>query len=176
MIKEMLKLQKWLISADTEKWDHEALFARDGYIMWRQYTNYEVGDIVYIYAKKPIARVMFKTVVEEESIHLDDTDQKYAKLRLIKKVDNEDLSLKYLNEYGLKVPPQKAFKFNGDLQEYIEKYFDEDYEPESQNKSMWLIHESDESQKNELFKKFNFVAGEWAVGDLSGMDNVCTPI
>ena len=163
-------MQKWLISADTQKWDHEALFAKDGFIHWRQYANYEIGDIVYIYAKKPVAKVMFKTVVDEESLYLDGTDQKYAKLRLIKQIDNEKLSLKHLNEYGLKVPPQKAFKFNGDLQEYIEKFFDDDFEPEDV-KNMWLIHEDEESQKKELFKNHNYVAGDWQVGDLSDLDN-----
>lgn len=163
-------MQKWLISADTQKWNHEALFAKDGFIYWRQYANYEIGDIVYIYAKKPVAKVMFKTVVDEESLYLDGTDQKYAKLRLKKQIDNEKLSLKHLNEYGLKIPPQKAFKFNGDLQEYIEKFFDDDFEPEDV-KNMWLIHEDEESQKKELFKNHNYVAGDWQVGDLSDLDN-----
>lgn len=166
----MLNMQKWLISADTEKWDHEALFARDGYIHWRQYTNYEVGDIVYIYAKKPIGKVMFKTVVEEESIYLDDTHQKYAKLRLIKKVDNEGLSLDHLREFGLNIPPQKALKFYAELQHYVERFFDDNFEPEPETKNIWLIHESDESQEKELFKNFNYVAGDWQVGDLSNMD------
>lgn len=118
-------MQKWLITGDTEKFNHGELFAREGFIFWMQYVNYNVGDIVYIYEKIPIGKVMFKTVVKEESLCLDENcDKKYAKLYLIEQVDKEELSLENLRNHGLKMPPIKSMSIHGDLEDYIDQYFD----------------------------------------------------
>ena len=160
-------MQKWLISADTKKFNHEALFARDGYINWEQHANYNVGDIVYIYAKKPIGKIMFKTIVEKDSL-LNDNNQKYARLRLLKQVDNDELSLEYLKEFGLTIPPQRVLKFNGELQNYIEKYFEND-EIIKENK-MWFVSAGENGVKINSFEKNNFVAIGWFSSDLNNKD------
>ena len=116
-------MQKWLITADTKKVDIHEYFTKSKDLTWIQHANYEIGDIVYIYCRAPHAKIMYKTVVEEESLHYDDTDYKYTLLRFVEYVDNEDLSLENLRNHGLKNPPMKSMKIRGDLEEYIDKYF-----------------------------------------------------
>ena len=126
----MLNLQKWLISADTEKWNHPALFARDGYIDWNATSNYEIGDIVYIYCKKPIGKIMYKTFVGMKFKYYDEELEKYKKcvrICFIQEVDNDQLYLDNLLSHGLKSAPMKAIRLNEELEQYIEQYFETDY-------------------------------------------------
>lgn len=55
---------EWLISANGKIYDHVSAFNEFGYIDWRQTANYQIDDIVYIYATRPYMKVMFKTIVE----------------------------------------------------------------------------------------------------------------
>ena len=75
-------MQKWLISADTQKWDIAAFFAESGKVDWKKRYNYEIGDIVYIYCKKPVAKIMFKTCVSEMSSN-QNTDEDWVIFQLI---------------------------------------------------------------------------------------------
>lgn len=137
-------MQKWMISANGKMYDHASSFAKNGYIDWKQGLNYNIGDIVYIYCTKPIKKVMFKTIVEKESMPFyectDDKefwkdlskyekakDGKYVRLRLIEQTDREELSLENLKKNGLKAAPQKGLKLKKDLEEYIDKYLKDDY-------------------------------------------------
>lgn len=135
---------KWLISANAKMYNHVKAFDEFGYIDWRQKAKYEVGDIVYIYATKPYMKVMFKTIVEKvgmssEEITDDkkfwyDTEEyesslsgKYARLRLIERVDSEKLSLYELKENGLKAAPQGPMKVKEQLEVYLESNFNDYY-------------------------------------------------
>lgn len=132
----------WMISANGKMYDHATAFQRWGYIDWRQRAKYQVGDIVYIYCTKPIKKVMYKTIVEIASMSnediVDDTEYwyikeehdkalkgKYARLRLIKQVDSDQLSLPCLMKQGLKAAPQGPVKITDNLVKYIDKYMDD---------------------------------------------------
>ncbi len=136
---------EWLISANNKMYDHAGAFNEFGYIDWRQKANYKVGDIVYIYATKPYMKIMFKTVVEKidmvfEEITDDKTywydineyeqslSGKYARLKLIEKIDNANLSLYKLKEHGLKSAPQGPMKVKEELATYLEHNFNDYYE------------------------------------------------
>ena len=138
-------MTKWLISANSNIYDHVSSFEKNGFVDWRQNKfSYEVNDIVYIYSTKPVKRVIFKTVVEKVKMPfsecIDDKEfwrdlSKYEeakegnfiRLRLVEQADREELSLDHLKENGLKNAPQGAIKIKEELEKYIEKYLNADY-------------------------------------------------
>lgn len=125
----------WLISANPNMYNHSAAFAKWGYVDWMQFANYEVGDIVYIYASKQEAVIKYKTVVtrnnmtiseidDDDSLWLDTHDikrkeMKYNRLKLLKRFNTRKLSLDCLRKHGLKNAPQRAKKLDGELLDYI---------------------------------------------------------
>ena len=131
-------MTKWLISANPNMFNHSAAFAKWGYVDWMQFANYEVGDIVYIYASKQEGIIKYKTEViknnmdfseidNDDSLWLDTHDlrrneMKYSRLKLIKRMDNYKLKLVFLKNHGLKNAPQRAKKLEGELLEYIESH------------------------------------------------------
>ena len=52
-------MRHWIIPANprTYKLD-DALRDLNGIIDWRQYNNFEIGDIVFIYCSKPISQII----------------------------------------------------------------------------------------------------------------------
>lgn len=138
-------MTKWIIPANSKKYDHASSFATNGFIEWRQMFNYEIGDIVYIYCALPYAKVMYKTVVEAVDIskrnRISNDDMfwrnpeeiknnakyKFVRLKLIEQADREELSLDSLKLNGLKQAPQKGFKVNDQLADYIDNYLHDDY-------------------------------------------------
>ena len=139
----------WLLSANGTHYDHEASFQRNGFIDWRQYNrHFEVGDRVFIYCTRPIARVRFLAKVEKINMEpkdiIDDsefwsnkkkpviTDDTYVRLRLIKTVDNAKLDLAHMRANGLglkrngrpKDPPQGGANIvNEQLNKYLTGIF-----------------------------------------------------
>ena len=64
-------IMNWLISANSNIYDHYNSFKDYGYIDWRQNNNFEVNDIVYIYVAKPFSRIMYKCVVTKTNMRFD---------------------------------------------------------------------------------------------------------
>lgn len=131
----------WLISANGKKYRHKDAFNEMGYVDWRQTANYEVGDTVYIYSTRPISRIQFKCIVENNNMKFEEiTDDKefwldldeyykykdrlYSRLKLVDEINIEDLSLVNLKENGLKAAPQGPMKLKGEILKYVEFFFD----------------------------------------------------
>lgn len=72
---------EWLISANHNKYNHDQAFKEFGFIDWKQNANYSVGDIVYIYASRPISSLKYKAEVLQVNMTGDATrdDMKYWK-------------------------------------------------------------------------------------------------
>ncbi len=138
-------MQRWIISANGHIYNHAAAFARFGYIDWKQRAKYAVGDEVYIYCTKPYQRIMYKTVVEFESLPFerctDDRDfwydttiyengrsGRYARLKLIAQADDDNLSLEFLCKNGLNAAPQGPVKVSEELSRYLDRFLN-DYQP-----------------------------------------------
>ena len=135
----------WIISANGKMYDHAASFEANGFIDWRQNnTKYCIGDIVYIYCTKPLARVMFRCVVEKEGLLfseiLDDKEfwliqeeyekakgGKYVRLKLLEQVDTPLLDLDHLKKHGLKAAPQGPSRVREELDSYLRSNFDDYY-------------------------------------------------
>lgn len=129
---------EWIISANMKTYDVLSAFNDNTYVDWRQNTNIEIGDIVYIYVSRPYKRVMFKTVVQEVELAFEETIEdkkywtnqteyddskaaKYMRLKLVQKIDNELLSLERLLQVGLKAAPQRASRLKPETLKYIEE-------------------------------------------------------
>lgn len=129
-------MTSWLISANPNMFDHDAAFRKWGYCDWIQFGNFEIGDTVYIYASKQCGYIKFKTVViknntkfdqidKDDSLWLDTHDLKrqeanYCRLKLVKHIENNKLTLNKLRLQGLKNAPQRSKKIEGELLKYIE--------------------------------------------------------
>ena len=61
----------WILTCDTSRYDIHTLFKKDGFCLWNQRRNFEVGDVVYIYESKPVSKIVYKAVVEEINIKRD---------------------------------------------------------------------------------------------------------
>ena len=116
--------------------DHDAAFRKWGYCDWIQFGSFKIGDIVYIYASKQYGYIKFKTEVvrnnmsfdeidEDDSFWLDSHDLKrrqasYSRLRLIKRIEPNKLTLNKLRLNGLKNAPQCSKKLDGELLRFIQ--------------------------------------------------------
>ena len=126
----------WLISANPNMFDHDAAFRKWGYCDWIQFGNFDIGDTVYLYASKQCGYIKFKTEViknnmkfeqidKDDSLWLDTHDlkrqeAKYSRLKLVKRIDDNKLTLNRLRLHGLKNAPQRSKKLDGELLKYIE--------------------------------------------------------
>ena len=133
----------WLISANSNLYDHTSSFEHYGFIDWRQGNiSFSVGDIVYIYCTKPVMKIRYQCRVEQIDLTKDairndkeywrdlaeyekSLDGKYMHLVLIDQVELEALSLKFLLSNGLSSAPQGPMRLTGDLLSYVEKSFDD---------------------------------------------------
>ena len=64
-------MKYWILSCDTSRYDIHTLFKKDGFCLWNQRRDFEVGDVVYIYESKPVSKIVYKAVVEEINIRRD---------------------------------------------------------------------------------------------------------
>ncbi len=134
----------WMISANGKMYDHASAFQKWGFIDWRQNLKFNIGDTVYIYCTRPFMKVMYKTIVDKESLsseeivndeeywfvkeeYLKALGGKYARLRLVAQVDSEELTLEKLMTHGLNGAPQKGLKVPAELSNYINKHMNDYY-------------------------------------------------
>ncbi len=137
-----VKTTSWLIPCNTDYYDPFEAFSTLDTIDWRQSSQINVGDEVYVYCGKPHRAIMFKSVVIKSNIpteEADKRDRKYYKgnCDLLKKVprygfmrlklerinSSESLSLEELLQHGMSSAPQGPRRLDGKLLEYIEDCF-----------------------------------------------------
>ena len=53
----------WIISSNEEIFHLEDMLKNNEVVDWRQFNNFEIGDIVYIYNSKPHRRIRYKMEV-----------------------------------------------------------------------------------------------------------------
>lgn len=137
----------WIISANSKIYDHSSSFEHHGFIDWKQgKTKFKVGDIIYIYCTRPLMMLQYKCVVKNVDLnssqirddiqywynkeeYLKSLDGKFMTLKLIEQVSNNEMKLVNLKENGLKAAPQGPIKLiNKTLQDYIDKYFNDNFQ------------------------------------------------
>jgi len=137
----------WIISANSNLYDHSSSFEHFGFIDWKQGNiKYELGDTVYIYCTRPLQMLQYKCRVEkidlnsnqirddkeywqDEEEYYKSLNGKFMRLNLIEQVSNNSMKLDNLIKNGLKSAPQGPVKIKDQrLLEYIEKYFSDSYQ------------------------------------------------
>ena len=95
----------WIIPCNIKKYDVFKAFRMFKKLNWKQSTNIEVDDIVYIYTTKPHSAIthkckvlevnLKKTYIDDDAFALDDTPfalyGRYMTLELIEIIENKDL-------------------------------------------------------------------------------------
>lgn len=125
-------MTEWIISCNIKDYDVIGAFEKLNTLNWKQSTNINVGDIVYIYVSKPLSAIKFKTIVtatELTSMRTDDSEfvidgsnyknhGRYIELELIETFDDDLLTFEELKNNGLK-SIQGPSKVTDDLNKFI---------------------------------------------------------
>lgn len=133
--------KRWIIPSDSNgTFDIFGAYQKFSEIDWRKNANYQVGDIIYIYCSKPYQKIMFQVEVVQIDIPFTDTiddsefwidlekykdaqERVYARLKFIKGLDTDLLSLDMLILNGMKIAPRGPIEIEGRLKDYIESCF-----------------------------------------------------
>lgn len=139
-------MTNWIISANSQMYDHTSSFEHYSFIDWRQgNVNFAIGDIVFIYSTKPISMIQYKCIVDKIDLYYPNIrdDKKYWKdqeefqksingkfmrLKLIDQIYNQKLSLENLKVNGLNAPPQGPIKVKPNLLEYLSLNFSDNFQ------------------------------------------------
>ena len=109
-------MEKWLIPCNLNNYDILGAFKKYDEIEWKQSTNIQVGDIVYIYVSSPYSSIKYETKAIEvdipEAKNQDDEFQidtapyadygRYMNLKLLRTLGDDAIPLKALKTYGIK--------------------------------------------------------------------------
>lgn len=98
--------EEWIVPANPKYYDIINCFSDTDTIVWKQSSNIEVDDIVYIYVGNPYSCILYKCKALEVNIPYEYADQnlsmkKVMKLKLIQKYSKEDYPFKKLKEFGI---------------------------------------------------------------------------
>jgi 5-methylcytosine-specific restriction protein A len=133
-------MQHWIFISSTKCFRMNDWLNANDFVEYVQRNKVNVNDIVYLYTTAPICRIEYKMIVEKIDIPLSESvddsaydirtneqknkrsiNDKFIRLRLLKKVDNPKLHLDCLRAFGLKSSMQTNLKVSGDLLKYIEE-------------------------------------------------------
>lgn len=122
----------WIIPCNEKYYDHKSAFANLETIDWRQSTNVEKGDTVYIYVGKPRSCILYKCTVIEANIRVPDTSDsvyekgdvlssasRYMRIKLVEEYKEGTLPYRSLIANGLR-SVQGPSKASVELEQYIE--------------------------------------------------------
>ena len=135
-------MRHWIIPANPRiyKLDN-ALRDLNGVIDWRQYNNFEIGDIVFIYCSKPISQIIYQMEVIATNITSEYTiaDQEYwnspshfkislyknrfFRISLMAENKTDKLTLNDILNHGLNGVPQGALIVKEPLLSYLKEVF-----------------------------------------------------
>lgn len=125
-------MAEWIITCNTKAYDVDGAFNKFNVIEWKQSTNVEVDEIVYIYVGSPVSAISYKckavkvnmaeATIDDSEFVIDDTNYgnygRYMRLQLLEKLSRTELSYAYLIENGLKTV-QGPSKVSKELEEYL---------------------------------------------------------
>ncbi len=107
----------WLIPANPKYYDLVKAFNENNEIMWKQSSDINVGDIVYIYVGSPYSKVMYKCKALEVNIPYEYKDNNLSmkhvmRIELLKKLEDKNYTFEYLNKLGIRAirGPRKITK------------------------------------------------------------------
>ncbi len=120
-----VKATNWLIPANPKYYDVINCFNDTDIIFWKQSSNVNVGDLVYLYVAVPYSAILYCCQVLEVNIphqYADDnlSMSKVMRLKLLNRFPQDKLTLDVLKSYGVKSirGPRSMPK---DLEKFIER-------------------------------------------------------
>ena len=101
------KPEEWLVPANPKYYDVINCFNDTDEIIWKQSSDVHVNDIVYLYVAEPYSKIMYKCKAIEVNIPYEYKDQNVSmshvmKIKLLKKLENQNYTFEYLNKLGIK--------------------------------------------------------------------------
>jgi hypothetical protein len=137
-------VEKWVLSANPNYFNHKDAFATWGFIDWKQTRKFVQGDIVYIYVTKPVSRIAYKTRVIQANMTENDVSDmtpywikqppvekagtKYARLALVCEYKDDRFPFSELQKHGMPYAPQSPCKVKPELERYLGKEEENDNE------------------------------------------------
>ena len=99
--------KEWLVPDNPEYYDIMGAFNTKDTLTWKQSSNINRGDIIYIYVGKPYSAILFQCEAIEVNIPYEYKNKTVSmsyimKLKLLKKYNQTTFSLDKLKEYGVK--------------------------------------------------------------------------
>ena len=136
----------WMIPSNNKIFDLEGCFRKYGRVYWRQFFNFQKGDIAYIYSAFPDSAVLYKVSIDghdlpytpdmefEKEFFVNQSDyektqtrNRFALLTLQETTNSKQLTLAHLLEHGMKAAPQGALNLTHpsftELLKYVEENF-----------------------------------------------------
>ncbi len=112
----------WLVPANPHYYDIEKAFQSNNIIRWKQSSNIQVGEIVYIYVGKPVSAILYKCLVKKNNIPYEslNSNVKIHSVMEIEKLETYSKDLfpfSILQQYGV-----KAIRGPRSMTQELEKY------------------------------------------------------
>lgn len=125
-------MSEWVITCNSKVYNVVGAFNKLNMVDWKQSTNVQVGDIIYIYVGAPIRAISFKCevikvdqseeLIDDSEFVLDDSNYgnygRYMRLRLLEKYNDKNLEYDCLMANGLKTV-QGPSKVSEELSDYL---------------------------------------------------------
>ncbi len=97
---------EWIIPSNPKYFDVESYLENNQEINWKQSSNIQVGDIVYLYLGSPYSAILYKLEVLKVNIPYNYKNQNITMsnimtLKLLKKYDKDKFTFDILKEYGV---------------------------------------------------------------------------
>lgn len=101
-----VKTNKWLVPANPKYYDVIGAFETKDIINWKQSSNVNVGDLVYLYVASPYSAILYECEALEVNIPYTYQNKnlsmsKVMHLKLLRKFSKEDYPLEKLKKYGI---------------------------------------------------------------------------
>lgn len=114
---------EWIVPANPKYYDVVKAFCEKDVILWKQSSNINIGDIVYLYVAQPYSAILYKCEALEVNIPYESENNlnisKVMKIKLLEKYDKSKYTFELLKEYGVRairgprsMPNQLSKKIN----------------------------------------------------------------
>lgn len=129
----------WTAICNIKKYNVEDVFKKLNTIDWKQTTNVEIGDIIYIYVGQPIGAIKYKCKVNKVNLpvcEIDDSEfvidgrpfenkSRYMEIELLYEYGENAPTYKELLQNGLKTV-QGPSKVSNELESFLSKFESKD--------------------------------------------------
>lgn len=107
-------MTQWIIACDSKDYDIWGAFSEFQKIDWKQSTNIEPGDIVYIYMIGPYSAIQFQCLVKKTNLkEIEIDDLKYVKNGAKYASCGRYMELEFLQKYSTPLFTYKNLEENG---------------------------------------------------------------